>query len=42
MSDGNKVEIKEGQLAEGDVIVTDAVDKSERAQAKGKNKGGLF
>jgi len=39
VSDGNKVEIKEGQLAEGDVIVTDAVDKSERAQAKGKNKG---
>jgi HlyD family secretion protein len=39
VSDGNKVEIKAGQLAEGDVIVTDAVDKSERAQAKGKNKG---
>jgi HlyD family secretion protein len=39
VSDGNKVEIKEGQLAEGDVIVTDAVDKSERAQAKAKNKG---
>jgi HlyD family secretion protein len=39
VSDGNKVEITEGQLAEGDVIVTDAVDKSERAQAKAKNKG---
>jgi HlyD family secretion protein len=39
VSDGNKVEIKAGQLAEGDVIVTDAVDKSERAQAKAKNKG---
>jgi HlyD family secretion protein len=39
VSDGNKVEIKSGQLAEGDVIVTDAVDKSERAQAKSKNKG---
>ena len=42
VSDGNKVEIKAGQLAEGDVVVTDAVDKSERAQAKSKNKGGLF
>jgi HlyD family secretion protein len=39
VSDGNKVEIKSGQLAEGDVVVVDAVDKSERAQAKGKNKG---
>ena len=39
VSDGNKVEVREGQLAEGDVIVTDAVDKSERAQAKAKNKG---
>jgi HlyD family secretion protein len=39
VSDGNKVEIREGQLTEGDVIVTDAVDKSERAQAKAKNKG---
>jgi HlyD family secretion protein len=39
VSDGNKVEIKQGELGEGDVVVTDAVDKSERAQAKGKNKG---
>jgi len=39
VSDGNKVEIKSGQLAEGDVVVVDAVDKSERAQAKAKNKG---
>jgi HlyD family secretion protein len=39
VSDGNKVEVTQGELAEGDVIVTDAVDKSERAQAKGKNKG---
>jgi len=39
VSDGTKVEIKSGQLAEGDIIVVDAVDKSERAQAKGKNKG---
>ena len=39
VSDGNKVEVTQGELAEGDVIVTDAVDKGERAQAKGKNKG---
>jgi len=36
VSDGNKVEVRNGALAEGDVLVTDAVAKSERA---GKSKG---
>ena len=36
VSDGNKVEVRNGPLAEGDVLVTDAVSKSERS---GKNKG---
>jgi HlyD family secretion protein len=36
VSDGNKVEVRNGGLAEGDVLVTDAVSRSERS---GKNKG---
>jgi HlyD family secretion protein len=36
VSDGNKVEVRNGGLAEGDVLVTDAVSKSEK---NGKNKG---
>ena len=36
VSDGNKVEVRNGAIAEGDVLVTDAISKSERS---GKNKG---
>jgi HlyD family secretion protein len=36
VSDGNKVEVRDGSLGEGDVLVIDAVSKSERG---GKNKG---
>jgi len=42
VADGSKVEVRGGELAEGDVVVTDALDKAERADAKGKTKGGLF
>jgi HlyD family secretion protein len=42
VSDGSKVEITKGELAEGDIVVTDAIDKRERAEAKAKSKGGLF
>jgi HlyD family secretion protein len=42
VSDGSKIEVTKGALAEGDVVVTDAVDKRERAEAKAKAKGGLF
>jgi HlyD family secretion protein len=43
VADGSNVEVKSGELAEGDVIVTDALDKNERAEAKAnKSKGGLF
>jgi HlyD family secretion protein len=42
VADGSNVEVKGGELAEGDVIVTDALDKNERAEAKAKTKGGLF
>jgi HlyD family secretion protein len=42
VSDGSKVEIKSGDLAEGEVVVLDALDKSQRAEAKAKGKGGLF
>jgi len=38
VSDGTKVEVRKGELAEGDVLVTDAVAKAE-ASAK---KKGLF
>ena len=40
VADGSKVEVRGGALAEGDFVVTDAIDKSERAEAKGKK--GLF
>jgi HlyD family secretion protein len=42
VADGSNVEVKSGELAEGDVVVTDALDKNERAEAKAKGKGGLF
>jgi HlyD family secretion protein len=42
ISDGSKIEITKGELAEGDIVVTDAIDKRERAEAKSKSKGGLF
>jgi HlyD family secretion protein len=42
VADGSNVEVKGGELAEGDVIVTDALDKNQRAEAKAKTKGGLF
>ena len=42
VSDGSKIEITKGELAEGDVVVIDAIDKRERAEAKAKSKGGLF
>jgi multidrug efflux pump subunit AcrA (membrane-fusion protein) len=42
VTDGSNVEVRAGELAEGDVIVTDALDKNERAEAKAKSKGGLF
>jgi multidrug efflux pump subunit AcrA (membrane-fusion protein) len=42
VSDGSKIEVTKGALAEGDVVVTDAIDKRERAEAKAKAKGGLF
>ena len=38
VADGSNVEVKGGELAEGDVIVTDALDKNERAEAK-ENEG---
>jgi HlyD family secretion protein len=42
VTDGSRIEVIKGTLAEGDVVVTDAVDKRERAEAKAKSKGGLF
>ena len=41
VADGSYVEVR-GELAEGEIIVTDALDKNERAEAKAKTKGGLF
>ena len=38
--DGTRVEVRGGELADGDVVVTDAVNKEERAE--GKAKKGLF
>jgi HlyD family secretion protein len=38
--DGNRVEVRAGELADGDVVVTDAVNKDDRAEAK--TKKGLF
>jgi HlyD family secretion protein len=40
VSDGSKVEVRNGALGEGDVLVTDAIAKND--SGKGKNKGGLF
>jgi HlyD family secretion protein len=42
VADGSKVEVRAGDLAEGEVVITDALGKEERAEAKAKNKGGLF
>jgi multidrug efflux pump subunit AcrA (membrane-fusion protein) len=42
VTEGSNIEVRSGELAEGDVIVTDALDKNERAEAKAKTKGGLF
>jgi HlyD family secretion protein len=42
VADGSAVEVRRGDLAEGEVVVTDALDKNERAEAKAKGKGGLF
>jgi multidrug efflux pump subunit AcrA (membrane-fusion protein) len=42
VADGSKVEVRSGDLAEGEVVVTDALGKDERADVKAKNKGGLF
>ena len=40
VSDGSKVEVRNGALGEGDVLVTDAIAKND--SGKSKNKGGLF
>jgi multidrug efflux pump subunit AcrA (membrane-fusion protein) len=37
VTDGSKVEVRDGALSEGDVLVTDAVVKGEHGS--GKNKG---
>jgi HlyD family secretion protein len=42
VSDGSRIEVTKGELDEGDFVVTDAIDKRERAEAKSKSKGGLF
>ena len=42
VADGSHVEVRGGELAEGEIVVTDALDKNERADAKAKTKGGLF
>jgi HlyD family secretion protein len=42
VSDGSKVEVRNGALGEGDVLITDAVAKNDGDKGKGKNKGGLF
>jgi HlyD family secretion protein len=42
VADGSLVEVRGGELAEGDTVVTDALDKNERAEAKAKGKGALF
>ena len=38
VSDGNKVEVRQGALGEGDVLITDAIAKNEPG-GKNKNKG---
>jgi HlyD family secretion protein len=40
VADGSRVEVVGGGLREGDVLVTDAVDKTERAE--GKKPKGIF
>jgi HlyD family secretion protein len=40
VTDGSKVEVRSGGLNEGDVVITDAISRAERAEAKGKK--GLF
>jgi HlyD family secretion protein len=42
VADGSLVEVRGGELAEGDTVVTDALDKDDRAEAKAKSRGGLF
>ncbi len=42
VADGSSVEVRGGNLTEGEQVVTDALDKNERAEAKAKSKGGLF
>ncbi len=42
VADGSLVEVRAGALAEGETVVTDALDKNDRAEAKAKGKGGLF
>jgi HlyD family secretion protein len=42
VADGSLIEVRGGALAEGDTVITDALDKNERAENKGKGKGGLF
>jgi HlyD family secretion protein len=39
VSDGSKVEVRNGPLGEGDVLVTDAVAKGEKGEGGGKKKG---
>ena len=39
VADGTRVEVTGGQLQEGDVLITDAITKAERAEGK---KKGLF
>jgi HlyD family secretion protein len=42
VADGSLVEVRGGELAEGDTVVTDALDKNDRAETKAKGKSGLF
>jgi HlyD family secretion protein len=42
VADGSSVEVRAGNLAEGELVVTDALDRNERAEAKARGKGGLF
>jgi HlyD family secretion protein len=42
VADGSLVEVRGGELAEGDTVITDALDKNDRAEAKAKGKSGLF
>jgi HlyD family secretion protein len=44
VADGSRVEVVDGDLREGDVLITDAVSRGDRAEAKaeGKKSKGLF